>query len=219
MYGPMGPVGFDAFSLLLPTILIGGVVYLAFVLAQRRNPSQAASGASAGAPSGPYQGGNVVLAALYTIALAALLAAFVGFGIEAAYPSPAFPDDPYSSGAAMGPELPGEEPSPEFVEAERRFQTEMEGYQQRLSDHHEVASAVAIAAAVLMLLAGLVPRVGRLPVIGQGVTLGGVLTLLYGVVLAVQTQSELLRFVAVAVGLAALLVSIYLRFRPSSAAT
>jgi hypothetical protein len=45
-----------------------------------------------------------------------------------------------------------------------------------------------------------------------------VLTLLYGIVLAVQTQSELLRFVAVAVGLATLLVSAYLRFRPGRTA-
>ena len=95
----------------------------------------------------------------------------------------------------------------------------MEAYQQRLSYHHEVASAVALVAAVALLLVGLVPRIGRLPVIGQGVTLGGVLTLLYGIVLAVQTQSELLRFVAVAVGLAALLVAIYLKFRPGRTAS
>lgn len=210
MYGPMGPVGFDVFSFLLPAILLGGAVYLA--LAQRRNHADApASGSQAGT-------GGVVLVALYTVALAALLAAFVGFGIEVAYPSPEFPEDPYMEGPMMEGGIPGEEPSPEFVEEQRRFQTEMEAYQQRLSDHHEVAAAIAIAAAVLMLLAGLVPRVGRLPVIGQGITLGGVLTLLYGIVLAVQTQSELLRFVAVAVGLAALLVSAYLRFRPSRTA-
>ena len=214
MYGPVGP-GFDVFSLLIPAILLGGAVYLALVLAQRRAPSPAA-----GTPAGPYAGaGGVVFAALYTVALAALLAAFVGFGIEAAYPSPAFPEDPYAAGPMTGPEFPGEEPSPEFVEAERRFQTEMEAYQQRLSDHHEVASAVALVAAVALLLVGLVPRIGRLPVIGQGVTLGGVLTLLYGIVLAVQTQSELLRFVAVAVGLAALLVAIYLKFRPGRTAS
>lgn len=212
MYGPMGPVGFDVFSLLLPTILIGGAIYLALVLAQRRAPPT--SGGEAPAAGGPYQGaGNLVFAALYTVALAALLAAFVGFGIEAAYPSPAFPEHPYSSGM-IGPEPPGEQPSSEFIEAEQRFQTEMENYQQRLSDHHRIASAIALVAAVLMLLTGLLPRVGRLPVIGQGVTLGGVLTLLYGIVLAVQTQSELLRFVAVAVGLVALLVAIYLKFRP-----
>lgn len=211
MYGPMGPVGFDVFSFLLPAILLGGAVYLALALAQRRNHADAPA-------SGPYAGTGVVLVALYTVALAALLAAFVGFGIEAAYPSPEFPEDGFMGGPMMEGG-PGEEPSPEFIEQERRFQTEMETYQQRLSDHHEVASAIAIVAAVLMLLAGLVPRVGRLPVIGQGVTLGGVLTLLYGIVLAVQTQSELLRFVAVAVGLAALLVSAYLRFRPGRTAT
>ena len=211
MYGPMGPVGFDVFSFLLPAILLGGAVYLALALAQRRNHADApASGSQAGT-------GGVVLVALYTVALAALLAAFVGFGIEVAYPSPEFPEDPYMEGPMMEG-IPGEEPSPEFIEEQRRFETEMAAYQQRLSDHHEVASAIAIVAAVLMLLVGLVPRVGRLPVIGQGITLGGVLTLLYGIVLAVQTQSELLRFVAVAVGLAALLVSAYLRFRPSRTA-
>lgn len=210
MYGPMGP-GFDVFSLLLPMILIGGLVYLALVLAQRRNSSLAAGDASA---AGPYQGAsNAVFAALYTVALAALLAAFVGFGIEAAYPSPTFPEDPYAAGPMMGPEFPGEEPSPEFIEAQRKFQTEMEAYQQRLSDHHEVASAISLVAAVALLLASLLPQVGRLPVIGQGVALGGVLTLLYGIVLAVQTQNELLRFAAVSVGLVALLVAIYLKFR------
>ena len=214
MYGPMGPVGFDIFSFLLPAILLGGAVYLAFALAQRRNPAPADAPAS-----GPHGGTTgAVLVALYTVALAALLAAFVGFGIEAAYPSPEFPEEPYMAGPMMEG-APGEEPSPEFIESERRFQTEMEAYQQRLSDHHEVASSIALVAAVSLLLAGLVPRVGRLPVIGQGVTLGGVLTLLYGIVLAVQTQSELLRFVAVAVGLAALLVSTYLRFRPGGAAS
>lgn len=39
------------------------------------------------------------------------------------------------------------------------------------------------------------------------------MTLLYGIVLAVQTQNELLRFAAVSVGLVALLVAIYLKFR------
>lgn len=210
MYGPMGPVGFDVFSFLLPAILLGGAVYLALALAQRRSHADASA-------SGPYAGTSVVLVALYTVALAALLATFVGFGIEAAYPSPEFPEDGFMRGPMMEGG-PGEEPSPEFIEQEQRFQTEMETYQQQLSDHHEVASAIAIVAAVLMLLAGLVPRVGRLPVIGQGLTLGGVLTLLYGIVLAVQTQNELLRFVAVAVGLAALLVSAYLRFRPGRTA-
>jgi hypothetical protein len=54
--------------------------------------------------------------------------------------------------------------------------------------------------------------VGRLPVIG------GVLTLLYGVILAIQAQSPLLRFLAVTVGLIVLLVALYLKFRPSRTA-
>lgn len=52
----------------------------------------------------------------------------------------------------------------------------------------------------------------------QRVTLGGVLTLFYGVILALQTQSPLLRFLAVAVGLLVLLIALYLKFRPDRAA-
>jgi hypothetical protein len=60
--------------------------------------------------------------------------------------------------------------------------------------------------------------VGRLPVIGGGLMLGGVLTLLYGVTLAIQAQSPLLRFLAVTVGLIVLLVALYLKFRSSQTA-
>jgi hypothetical protein len=38
---------------------------------------------------------------------------------------------------------------------------------------------------------------------------------LYGVILAIQAQSPLLRFLAVTVGLIVLLVALYLKFRPS----
>ena len=42
-------------------------------------------------------------------------------------------------------------------------------------------------------------------------TLGGLLTLAYGVILAMLTQSELLRFGGVAVGLAVLFATLYLK--------
>ena len=48
--------------------------------------------------------------------------------------------------------------------------------------------------------------------------LGGVLTLLYGVILALQAQSPLLRFLAVAAGLIVLLIALYLKFRPERTA-
>ena len=211
MYGgPIGP-GFDVLSLLIPAILIGGVVYLALSLAQRRVSPR---------PVGAGSLENPVLKTLYTLAVAALVAAFVGFGIEAFYPSPAFPEP---DEAMMNPEMYGPEPGaiagepgpppPEFVEAERESQREYEAYERELAAHSGVASAVAIGAAVLILVLGLVPRIGRLPSIGDGLILGGVFTLLYGTVLALQSQSEVARFVAVAVGLVVLLAALYLKSR------
>jgi hypothetical protein len=50
------------------------------------------------------------------------------------------------------------------------------------------------------------------PVIGDGVTLGAVFTLFYGLVRALMTEEEVFRFVAVAVGLVVVLAFVYWRF-------
>ena len=112
----------------------------------------------------------------------------------------------------------GQEPTPEMREAEARFQREMDAYEKEFDAHNRVASAVAIGLAVSILVAGLVPAIGRLPAIGDGVTLGGVLVLIYGAILAILTRSELLRFGAVTVGLVVLLVALYLKVRPGNTA-
>lgn len=107
-----------------------------------------------------------------------------------------------------GPQKKG--PSPDFGPGPP---PEIAAYERELAEHNRIAAPIAIVAAVLILVASLIPRLGRLPVISSGVTLGGVLTLFYGVILALQTQSPLLRFLAIAAGLVVLLVALYLKFR------
>lgn len=206
MYGgPFPPI--DIFSFLIPAALILGVVYIAIVLTQRRAPA-------ATSPGGNGMGlNNSVLRILYTLAVAALVAAFVGFGIETIYPSPEYPE--YPEEEFMFAPAEAQEPTPEMREAERRFQRETEVWEREFDAHNRIASVGAIGAAVLILVAGLLPAVGRLPAIGDGTTLGGVLTLAYGIILAMLTQSELLRFVAVTIGLAVLLAALYLKARAS----
>ena len=64
----------------MPAALIRGAVYVAIALTQRR--ASAVQGASGTGLD------NLTLRTLYTLTVAALVAAFVGFGIEVVYPSP-----------------------------------------------------------------------------------------------------------------------------------
>lgn len=221
MYGAGAPF-FDIFSVLVPAILFLGALYVAFAIFQGRSSWEAIEASDIT---------SSVLRIVYTLALAGLIAAFVGFGIEAVYPSPSYPDDEmffgpaHGEGVAIAQEevvsqepLPGEfaEPPPippEEVEAEAEYMREMRTYQEELSQHHRVASLLAIGAAALILLLGQVPRFRRLPVIGDGLTLGGLLTLVYGLALGIQVDSNLFRFLTVTAGLAVLLVAISLKLR------
>ncbi|MGB3633738.1 MAG: hypothetical protein WA982_06835 [Rubrobacteraceae bacterium] len=142
---------------------------------------------------------------LYALAIALLVAAFVGFGISAFYPEPELPEYP--------PELEfvGEEPTEQEKALMAEQREKEEAYQNQISDYNRVVSTIAIGAAVLLLVSSIV-WVSSLPVIGDGTTLGAVFTLFYGLIRAFMTDSEQFRFVAVAVGLAILISLVYWKF-------
>lgn len=227
MYGPGMPF-FDIFSLLIPVLLFLGALYVAFAIFQGRSSRDGDE-----APDVT----SSVLRVVYTLALAGLIAAFVGFGIEVIYPSPQYPgeEDFYGGGYGGGMTVEGgatmgstdgaivqegppdvfTEPgmSPEMIESERAYMQQERVYQRELSEHHRIASLIATCAAAFILLAGLIPGLRNLPVIGDGLTLGGLLTLVYGLVLGVQVDNNLFRFLTIAAGLVVLLVTISLKLR------
>lgn len=216
---------FDIFSLPVPVILFLGALYIAFSIFQGR------SARDGGDPADPT---SSVLKVVYT--LTGLIAAFVGFGIEAFYPSPKYPGEElfygevYGEGAAMqggatlgapdeaiAQEVPPDElvepgVPPEALESERAYMQQERAYREELSEHQRGASLAAIGAA-LLLVSGWVSLLRRLPVIGDGLTLGGLLTLLYGLTLEVQVDSHLFRSLVISVSLAVLLVAIILKLR------
>ena len=81
-------------------------------------------------------------------------------------------------------------------------------------EYNRFASLVAVGIAVLILGAVLLLRRIRIPAIKDGVALGGVLTLFYGLVLALQAEGDVFRFLMVGVVLLVVLVAVYARFRP-----
>jgi hypothetical protein len=138
---------------------------------------------------------------LYAIAIAFLVVAFVGFGISAFYPEPEYPEM----------ENVGEASAEEEQQLKAENRRANDAFWERLSDYNKVVSSIAIGVAVLLLV-GSILWISRLPVIGDGVTLGAVFTLFYGLIRAFMTDDEQFRFVAVAVGLVVLVALVYWKF-------
>lgn len=147
---------------------------------------------------------------LYALAIALLVAAFVGFGISAFYQEPEFPRYPEGLG-----EGPGETTTPEQKKEIEEYREKENAYQKAFSNYNLVVASVSIGIAVLLLVSSLL-WLSSLPVIGDGATLGAVFTLFYGLIRAFMTNSEQFRFVAVAIGLVILLILVYLKFARSS---
>lgn len=146
---------------------------------------------------------------LYAFSIALLVLAFVVFGVSA-FPAPEVPDVPPPELSSMGQD-PTEEPA-EDQQAQRAEQSQQQqAFQEQLSFYNQVVSFVILGVAIA-LLAGSILWFRSLPIIGEGVTLGAVFTLLYGLYVAISGGAGLGTFVAVTVGLLVLLGLVYWRF-------
>jgi len=146
-----------------------------------------------------------MLKTLYALAIALLVVAFVGFGVSAFYPEPEPPDYPPE------PEFVGPEPTEEEKRLMAEHREKEEAFRERLSDYNRMVASVSVGLAVVLLVGSLL-WISGVPVIGDGVTLGAVFTLFYGLVRALMTEDERFRFVAVAAGLVVVLAFVYWRF-------
>jgi hypothetical protein len=202
---PEGPLGalFGTSSLLAMLLLVSVAARLAIKVTE--------GGSSSDGARRPPGARTSLLEVLSLLAVGVLVAFFVGFGIQAFYPAPEPP------GEQFGPtESPPEDPEDkekakaEKEEKERTFRA----YQEEVVEYNQIASLIAVGIAVLILGAVLLLRRIRIPAIRDGVALGGVLTLFYGLVLALQAEGDIFRFFMVGVVLLVVLVAAYLRFRP-----
>lgn len=185
------------------TLAVLLLVMMAMYLAVRaiRGDSSSSGGAHR-----PPETRASLLEALTMLAVGVLIAFFVGFGIQAFYPAPEPPGERF---------VPTES-SPEDPEGKEKKKEELafRAYQEEVSEYNRIASLLAVGIAVLILSAVLLLRRIRIPAIRDGVALGGVLTLFYGLVLALQAEGDVFKFLMVALVLLVVLVAGYLRFRP-----
>lgn len=123
---------------------------------------------------------------------------FVGFGIDAFYPAPQYPQaitDLYNTLATKTP-----------TAAEQAQITNLEqAYQSALQAHNRVVTIVVTIAAVIFLgLSILLEAKNR--VMANGIMLGGLFTLLYGAARGLGSQDSMITFITVGVGLAAVIL-------------
>lgn len=155
-----------------------------------------------------------MLKTLYVIAIGLLFAAVVGLGVEAFYPQPKYPEYPTELKY-----LSSENNSEEVKEAQKKFDAETNAYMETSNNYNRNVSLILIGAALVILATSII-WVGGIEVIGDGLTLGGVFTLLYGLGRALAGGDEKVRFLAVAFGLVVIVFLAYWKFiRPEKQKT
>lgn len=144
--------------------------------------------------------------ALYIVAIGILVAAFIGFGIETFYSTPDAPEYPIG-----GEYKESGEPTAETRKKQDEFEKQQKDYEPVISKYNQNVAVIAIVLAVI-LLAGSIIGLSKLEIIGDGLTLGGVFTLFYGIIRAVASQEAVFRFIVVGIALLIVVSLTYWRF-------
>lgn len=143
---------------------------------------------------------NKVLKIIFTLFIGVMVALFVGFGIEAFYPSPVYPD-------FMWEEKMTEEQTAAIQAAE-------EAYQQAVRVRSQIVPIVVTAVAVIIMVGSMFLEKRNLT-LTNGLLLGGLFSLIYGSTVGFSAGSAMVTFITVGVGLAAVIVVGVRRFSPS----
>ena len=149
---------------------------------------------------------NKILRMIYTFFLGLLLAIFVGVGISTFYEAPARPEYPIEA------QTYGGEPTEEQINLEREFeQTNIAFDENEMQPYNRNVSIMVITAAVILLALSIVFE-KKIKVIADGVMLGGLFTLFYGIGRGFASANTKYVFVVVTISLVAVLYLGYHRF-------
>lgn len=144
---------------------------------------------------------------IYIFFVGLFLAIFVGLGISVFYEAPASPEEPSWYRSAVDRKELSESEKTE----EQAFLDSQKDHEDAMLDYNRNVSVIVLVVAVIILAIALV-FTGRLGVISDGLLLGGIFTLLYGIIRGMDTGSNTYRFLIATVGLIATLVLGYIKF-------
>lgn len=155
---------------------------------------------------------NKALQIVYTFFVGILLAVFVGVGINTFYPPPAEPVYPLITEPAVG------ETNEEQSLRQEKLEEQYRAYEEEERQPYERnVSLIAVVSAVLFVVLSIVLE-KRIKIISDGVMLGGLFTLLYGILRGFAAQDSKYLFVVVSISLALVLFLGYHKFVKNSPA-
>lgn len=150
----------------------------------------------------------MVIKYLYALFIGLLVSLFIGMGISTFYSRPAPPE----TKPIVAPAKEGDaSQSAEFVRIERENQKAYEEYNKANKIYNRNASMIALAFAVVILIISLT-LIKNLQIISDGLLLGGIFTLIYCIILGIESEDTKFRFAVVSIGLIISLIIGWLKF-------
>lgn len=143
---------------------------------------------------------------LYKIFLALIISLFVGFGINVFYEGPKPPAYNDSIDYQKDDCLTTEQ-----LAERKTIDGELESYQEKLNTQNRNVSVIAIIFSIILLVLSLTVLTKN-KLWGDGVLLGGLLTLVYGIIRGMASMESKYQFIAVSIGLAIALILGYYKF-------
>ena len=152
---------------------------------------------------------------IYALSIGLLVAMTAGFGLVTFYPEPDPPEYPVSQRippVTAAPAVPvlGATPSPEEIErlkvdreAQIAYEEAWEQHRAEIRDHHRTALAIATLLGLSALIAGAIAA-GTPDVLRAGIMLGGLFTIVWGLIYAAGEAGSGTMFVAALLALIAL---------------
>jgi len=144
---------------------------------------------------------------LYSILLGAILSLFIGLGIEVFYPGEKAPEYP----ATLQYQTEKISALPATIEAQKSFDQEQRAYQERSAKYNRNISIIVLSASIILMITSLL-ILDKVILFSNGILLGSLFTLIYGIIRGMMTQDAKFRFVIVAIGLLFALALGWLKF-------
>lgn len=149
---------------------------------------------------------NKVLKLTYTFFLGILIATFIGVGINTFYEAPKYPETP-----SILKNSYDKEPTSEQLDAQIKFEIQQDEYAENTKPYNRNVSIITLIFAVLLLIMSIIFE-KKMKFISDGVMLGSLFTLIYGIGRGFASEDSKFIFIAVSVGLLAVLYVGYHRF-------
>lgn len=152
----------------------------------------------------------MVLKYIYTVFLAILIVAFVGFGIAAFYKQPKYPEYPIELSVESDPIMKTTE-SAELKAKRLVYEKSSRDFQKIIEDYNMNVSIIALVISLGILVIS-ITLISKINFIADGTLLGGVFTLIYSIIRGFSSGDEMFRFIVVAIGLGVTIFLGYWRF-------